>query len=1054
MKHFKRLAAAVVAGAMILQTAAFQGITAFADTSATFTSCGGWYETAYATWSDADALNAAIYYKSTDSDTYTQLNSSDDVVDTSLKVYDGSHTYYAAGYKQCVVSYIDSAGRVDIMGIGYGSFDIQVVTSGNITYETSVTILQEDRSGYAHFGASSDYIGAYTDEGVLKDNATVIYVTKDNKNSVTWSGNIGIGEIASHLYKDTQNGTGNSYAVRFLGEVDTTAWEATSYSNNTYYISETKGKSAGTYTNWYEDLNNKSGSYYADTTNTGTRIDNLNTKFTIYTSSNSVSITTIDGSTYTDSVSGVFTISETSSSTGEDTSLNMMDFKGGSSTTPYYLPRLTIEGVGTDTVAKNWGITITRGSGTEVRNINFVSSPEDACSADSSYYVWIHRCTFDVGANHCDLTDANEQDKHEGDGSSDFTEDYNVTCSYNVYNNCHKTSLNGGSNSTKQYNYTYHHNYYNSCTSRLPMARYVNVHNYNNYTLGASSGTTGISARASAFVFSEANYYTGCTYALETQSDSTYGDGFIKSYNDTITNPASSTYPNSTRENGTTNCINTASSRETTYSPSNSKHTGDDAWMDNFDVDSTNFYYDSTNKVSNVSYLTSASVAVTYVTTYSGVMQDKTYEDIMNNTSDSGDDDTGDETDGVITSEQSVTVDDYTSNSYFTVDNPGTTTASGVFRITKNSTVSFTTGIDGATVTVVGKHASGTAGEADRTLYIYNSSDATTNCGSIVYEQGVDPDSAGTAIASDLSAGSYYLQPDGDLNITSITVSFPSVIYDTATLTFTNSVSSDVTITENSSAYSDYFTLLATSDVDSSNKYTGSLTVSSKNSRTFAEYVTYDYCLKSGGTTVYTDSIPTARAIKFVTAGSGVVQLLGISSNTDGTTRNAKIYSVNDVSTLDTYLSVSSNSDGTVSNIITLPSAGTYYVVFEKAISLYAVNVAVGVAIETDSNGSGYIITDGSDSYIVAGTTISDSDFESYSDMTVEVKADNTESVSTGTVYAAAVVDGFIIQPSELGDSYTYVYIVKIEDSAGATDFSYSTSLTEIAAAETVADET
>ncbi|MCC8097823.1 MAG: hypothetical protein LIO44_04570 [Eubacterium sp.] len=68
-------------------------------------------------------------------------------------------------------------------------------------------------------------------------------------------------------------------------------------------------------------------------------------------------------------------------------------------------------------------------------------------------------------------------------------------------------------------------------------------------------------------------------------------------------------------------------------------------------------------------------------------------------------------------------------------------------------------------------------------------------------------------------------------------------------------------------------------------------------------------------------------------------------------------------------------------------------------------------------------------------------------------------SVSTDTVYAAAVVDGFIVQPSYLdsylGDEYTYLYVVKVEDSGGATDFSYEAELTQkvTADAETAAEE-
>ena len=43
-----------------------------------------------------------------------------------------------------------------------------------------------DRSGYAHFNYTQG-VGAYNDDGTLKDNAIVLYVTDQNKNSVELS---------------------------------------------------------------------------------------------------------------------------------------------------------------------------------------------------------------------------------------------------------------------------------------------------------------------------------------------------------------------------------------------------------------------------------------------------------------------------------------------------------------------------------------------------------------------------------------------------------------------------------------------------------------------------------------------------------------------------------------------------------------------------------------------------------------------------------------------------------------------------------------------------
>ncbi|MCD8238669.1 MAG: hypothetical protein LUC92_04935 [Clostridiales bacterium] len=416
-----------------------------------------------------------------------------------------------------------------------------------------------------------------------------------------------------------------------------------------------------------------------------------------------------------------------------------------------------------------------------------------------------------------------------------------------------------------------------------------------------------------------------------------------------------------------------------------------------------------------------------------------TYDDIIGTSSDSGDDNSGSETDSTITSEQTLDVSNLGSTSYFQIND----TSSGVYvngsvmRITSTGKISFTTGIDGAVVTVVGAHASSNSEADDRTLTLYDSTDTAVTGGEITYAQSnKTTDPVEIPSSSTLSAGSYYLAASDHLNITSITVSFPGVITDTATLTFTNSGTADEELNADSTAYSDYFTLLATESK--------TLKVSTKSSKTFADYVTYDYCLKSGGTSAYTNNIPTARAIKFATSGAGVVQLYGVASG-DDSDRYARVYDSNGTAgELLGTMTVNGKNNTKVSEIIKLPSAGTYYIVFENAVSLYAVNVMVGASVETDSSGSGYIFTDSSDSYVVAGTAISSSEFENYSDMTVTVTADGEASVSTDTVYAAAVVDGFIIQPSALGDEYTYIYIVQVESSGGAADFAYEAYLNEI----------
>jgi pectate lyase len=310
-----------------------------------------------------------------------------------------------------------------------------------------------------------------------------------------------------------------------------------------------------------------------------------------------------DGSYTTDKANGVVSINGLSNKiSSNDTYLNMMDVSKAKN--------ITVEGIGDDAVIEKWGFTWSKCTSIEIKNLNFTKYPEDACStsgntSEYSSRIWLHNNTFDVGENKYDIT--TEQDKHEGDGSTDINGARYVTLSYNRFNSCHKTSLHGGSDSVNaQYNITWHHNYFNECSSRMPLTRHANVHMYNNYIY---KGTNCIDARASSWVFSEANYFDDCTYAYKTSVNEAQGSPVIKTYNDEITTSG---------KQDKTGTIYTATSRTETYSD-----TGNKEDYQNFDTDSTKFYYDSVNNVSAVSYLTSAEQAKTDCINNSGVLQSK-----------------------------------------------------------------------------------------------------------------------------------------------------------------------------------------------------------------------------------------------------------------------------------------------------------------------------------------------------------------------------------------------------------------------------------------------
>ena len=467
-------------------------------------SVGGWFETIFVEWTDSDAKSAKVFYKKSEESDYVEL------YDTEL-----------------IRQINNETGRVDIVGLSAGEYDIRVETTGGEVYtQNNIKVLSYDRSGYAHFKYNLG-VGAYNDDGTLKDNAIVLYVTDNNKNSVQIPGYesyaTGIGNIL--------NGNGNSeplfsqlasdnrpLAIRFIGNVGAP-----------------------------EGLTG-----YNSTENGGTEGDNG----------------------------------------------NMAIVRNAKN--------ITLEGIGTDATIDGWGVSFFVKEGYEnkesyeVRNLTFTKAPEDelgfqgAMSGDSLTApierVWVHHNSFYPG--YC--ANPAESDKAEGDGSCDFKRGQYLTLAYNYYEGCHKTNLFGASDSNLQFHITMHHNYYKDCASRMPLVRQSNVHIYNNYFVGSTSKT--VDARANAFVFSEANYYEACKNPILTKSDAV-----VKSFNDVFDNCKNDNNANITDNRNSS--LNSGS----TYA--------------NFDTNSDVFYYDSSNNVSEVYYMTDAAAAKEDCIALSGVMK-------------------------------------------------------------------------------------------------------------------------------------------------------------------------------------------------------------------------------------------------------------------------------------------------------------------------------------------------------------------------------------------------------------------------------------------------
>ena len=84
-------------------------------------------------------------------------------------------------------------GRADVLGLGAADdYQLRIVpvdvNGTEMTTAAAVTapisVLPYDRSGFAHLN-HEEGVGAYTNSGVLKDEARVVYVTKDNAKSVS-----------------------------------------------------------------------------------------------------------------------------------------------------------------------------------------------------------------------------------------------------------------------------------------------------------------------------------------------------------------------------------------------------------------------------------------------------------------------------------------------------------------------------------------------------------------------------------------------------------------------------------------------------------------------------------------------------------------------------------------------------------------------------------------------------------------------------------------------------------------------------------------------------
>ncbi|MDD5872647.1 MAG: hypothetical protein PUD90_04230 [Clostridia bacterium] len=394
--------------------------------------------------------------------------------------------------------------RIDIPGVKPGTYTLTVTTKSGTITKSGISVDAQDRSGYAHFNYTAG-VGAYNDDGSLKDNAIVLYVTDDNKNSVelTYGGITvkGIGNILNSVGKECGE-------AGHEGQCKKTSGKKTIYAkaNTNQGIIQKLAENNVPLVVRFIGTVSDSGLYKRGTFDASTGlIDGL---------------TAYDGDDFGGSV-------------GDNG--HMARIKSGRD--------ITLEGIGTDATIDGWGFHFMAesaqpdlGKSFEVRNLKFINTPEDAigmegvqasANVNSDLSASVEHCWIHNNEYYCpSISNPAESDKSEGDGSVDFKRGQYFTCSYNYFEGCHKTNLVGSSDSSLQYNLTYHHNYWKLCKARGPLTRNANVHMYNNIYEGQTDYAMNV--RANAYIFSEYNLFYMCKNPQRVDS------GAIKSYNDSF----------------------------------------------------------------------------------------------------------------------------------------------------------------------------------------------------------------------------------------------------------------------------------------------------------------------------------------------------------------------------------------------------------------------------------------------------------------------------------------------------------------------------------------
>lgn len=497
-----------------LKTAARKASTARASA---FSNVGGWNESIYAEIAGIEDTDV------------TQVRYSG-AMDGALSETDLNYLVRKSG----------SGVRIDILGLKAGTYTLTVtVGQESVLTKNGITVYAYDRSGFAHF-KYNDGVGAYKDDGTLKNNAVVLYVTDQNKNDVELKvGNITVKGIGNIL---------NSVGQASAGGLTSNGGKANSNQGIIKELAKAKKPLVVRFIGTVSD----SGLYEQKQFNAS-------------------SASLIEGLT-------VYNSADNGGTKGDNG--HMARIQSGKD--------ITLEGIGYDAVIDGWGFHYIAqssdpdlGKSFEVRNLTFINTPEDAIGMEgqqaskntsSDITASVERCWIHNNEFYCPHIESPAQsDKSEGDGSVDFKRGQYFTCSYNYFDSCHKTNLVGSADYSLQFNLSYHHNYWYMCKARGPLTRNANVHLYNN--VFDMQTDYAMNTRANAYIFSEYNLFYAC------KSPQAVEGGAIKSYNDSITSIVQNK-----------GALGTVVESKSDYVPNNCQFQARGIKYDKFDMDSSQSY--------------------------------------------------------------------------------------------------------------------------------------------------------------------------------------------------------------------------------------------------------------------------------------------------------------------------------------------------------------------------------------------------------------------------------------------------------------------------------